>query len=161
MKTPQPVLPLYVCIFYPVLAILRYRLSNDPTLLKRQGRKLFLDFPKINIESNRFFYKKKEEEMVNSLTQDNDNTGVVLEVLQLCCSKLRVMSGSALKSAKVRTQCKLVIQRCLVYKSLDVWITLLYYYILFYLLESFDYCYLPLCALVLSVRTLRENRFWK
>jgi hypothetical protein len=49
----------YVCIFYPILAILRYRQSNDPTLLKRQGRNFFLDFPKITIESDRFFYKKK------------------------------------------------------------------------------------------------------
>ena len=59
---------MYVFSKYPILAILQYRQSNDPTLLKRQGR-FFLDFPKITIESDRFFYKKKKEEMGNSLTE--------------------------------------------------------------------------------------------
>ena len=91
-----------VCIFYPILAIQTVKWCYIHTLLKRQGiGNFFLDFPKTTIESDRFFYKKKKEEIGNSLTQDNDNTGVVLKELQLCWS--------------AQKQCKLVMPQ-VIYK---------------------------------------------
>ena len=109
----------YVCIFYPILAIQTVKWCYIHTLLKRQGiGNFFLDFPKTTIESDRFFYKKKKEEIGNSLTQDNDNTGVVLKVLQLCCLKRilfyswlgnfrNIGSGSAARSKNIHEKWRL------------------------------------------------------